>query len=424
MGVPPVAAGPTAPGGFDPVSDAFVRDPGLAFAAARARAPVFYYEPLDAWVLTRSADVEAALPDFETLSQGAFRDAPVPAAFEDRIPIGWFNPSWIALDPPEHTMPRKVAQRGFRRPAIKALEPRIEAIAHELVDAFPATGEVELMEAYCYALTTRTLLALLGMPVSDHEFIRQLATDHVRAFNVVLQPIPADEEAQVWTRYADAWDRFRALVGERRDSAGEDIISVMASARDQDGAPLLATDRIALHCCEIAFAGTDTTANLMANALVFLAAAPDQRARLLADPSLWDVAVDETLRRRPSVAAVPRIATRDVAFSGVTIPAGARVWLALGAAGTDGDRWEEPFAFDLDRPGVGDHVAFGKGRHFCMGAPLARTQARIGLRVLHERLGAVEPVPGHETTFGRVPGAPSRLRMPVTFSGPLVASAP
>ncbi|HVP03426.1 MAG TPA: cytochrome P450 [Solirubrobacteraceae bacterium] len=412
----PAGSASAGPEGFNPVSDAFVRDPGLAFAAARAQAPVFHYAPLDAWVLTRSADIEAALPDFESLCQGAFRDAPVPEAFQDRIPPGWFNPSWIALDPPAHTMPRKVAQRGFRRPRIKALEPQIEAIAHELVDAFAADGEVELMEGFCYALTTRTLLLLLGMPIEDHAFIRQLASDHVRAFNVVLQPIPLDEEPQLWGRYADAWDRFRALVEARRDSAGEDIISVMASARGEDGEPLLATDRIALHCCEIAFAGTDTTANLMANAITFLAAAPEQRVRVLADPALWEVAVEETLRRRPSVSAVPRIATRDVVFAGVTVPRGARVWLALGAAGTDAERWREPLRFDLDRPGVADHVAFGKGRHFCMGAPLARTQARIGLRVLHERLGAVEPVPGYETAFGRVPGAPSRLTMPVTFA--------
>ena len=200
-------------------------------------------------------------------------------------------------------------------------------------------------------MTTRTLLGLFGLGRDYEPLVRQLSHDHVKVFNEVLAPLPEPERTEVWTRYADAWDVLRPIVEERTANPGDDVISTMAAELERD--------RVVLHVCEMAFAGTDTTANLMANAVIFGAD------------------VEETLRRRPSVAAVPRISTRELQIGDVTIPAGARVWLALANASTDTD-----------------HLAFGKGRHFCMGAPLARAQARIGLERLYARLGEITVEPG------------------------------
>jgi cytochrome P450 len=389
---------------FDALSDAFMLDPGAAFAAEPR---VFHYEPIDAWVLTRHADIDAALPNFRDLSQKTFQNVPVPPAFKHRIPDGFFSHSWIALDPPAHTHPRKVAQRGFTRPRIASLEPTIEALADELIDGFADAGSVELMDTYCIALTTRTLLGLFGLSREYEPLVRQLSHDHVKVFNEVLDPLPEPERTEVWTRYADAWDTIRPIVDERASDPGDDVISVMAAELERD--------RVVLHVCEMAFAGTDTTANLMANAVIFLDQHPEQRAAVRANAELWPAVVEETLRRRASVAAVPRIATRELTVGDTTIPAGARVWIGLQGANTDGDHYACPMDFDIARERPGDHLGFGKGRHFCMGAPLARAQARIGLQRIYDRLGDLDVEPGHELDFIRVPGAPSRRSLPVSW---------
>ncbi|HEY7632737.1 MAG TPA: cytochrome P450 [Thermoleophilaceae bacterium] len=409
----------SAPTGFDPKSDDFVRDPVAAFARAREQAPVFYYEPLDMWVITRFADLDHYLADFEALSHKTLASTPVPEDFRDRIPQGFFADSWIALDPPEHTQPRKVAQRGFTRPKMLALEPRIGQIANGLIDSFEREGECDLMDRYCYPLTIRTLCLLFGLDESWEPFMRRLAKTHIKVLNTVIDPMDEPERSEVWGAYADSWDELREVVDNRITGPGEDIISEMATARGPDGEPLMRRDRVVFHCCEIAFAGSDTTANLMANALVFLSADPEQMELVQSDPSLWPAVVDETLRRRPSVAAVPRMATRELEIAGTTIPEGARVWMALAGAGGDDEHYEEPERFDITRARPDDHLSFGKGRHFCMGAPLARAQGRIGLQTLMERLPSLRILPGQELEFINNVGAPSRhtLRAEWTIPG-------
>jgi hypothetical protein len=385
-----------------------VRDPVAAFARAREQAPVFYYGPLDMWVITRFADLDHYLADFEALSHKTLASTPVPPEFRDRIPEGFFADSWIALDPPQHTPPRKVAQRGFTRPKMLALEPRIEALANGLIDTFAGEGECDLMDRYCYALTIRTLCLLFGLDESWEPFMRRLAKAHIKVLNTVIDPMDEPERGEVWGAYADSWDALREVVDERTAHPGEDIISAMGTAQGADGTPLMGRDRVVFHCCEIAFAGSDTTANLMATALVFLSADPEQMDLVQADPSLWQAVVEETLRRRPSVAAVPRMATRELEIAGTTIPAGARVWMALAGAGGDPDHYSEPERFDVRRAKPEDHLSFGKGRHFCMGAPLARAQGRIGLATLIARLPGLRVLPGQELEFINNVGAPSR----------------
>jgi cytochrome P450 len=167
----------------------------------------------------------------------------------------------------------------------------------------------------------------------------------------------------------------------------------MVSATDADGEPVLSTEQAVTHLTELVFAGTDTTANLMASLVRLLDQHPDQLALLREDPSLWPGAIEEGLRVRSAANGIFRITTRDVDVAGVTFPAGSVCWLSIASAGQDAERYDDPSRFDIRRADNATHLSFGKGRHFCMGAPLTRVEAPIGLRVLYERLPDLTVVP-------------------------------
>jgi cytochrome P450 len=230
------------------------------------------------------------------------------------------------------------------------------------------------------------------------------------------EPMPEPMRSEVWERYASAHERLRELADERAENPGEDVISAMAAARDAEGNRVLSRERVALHVCEFAAAGTDTTAQLMGNAVVFLTENEDLLAEAIRDPSLWERVVEETLRRRPSAPFVQRQATRDVEIAGVTIPEGDRVWFSLAGASNDPTHYDTPERYDIHRPDPDDHLAFSKGRHFCLGAPLGRAQGRVGLQVLFERLPGLRAEPDAPLDFADLALLPLRQSLPVRWT--------
>jgi cytochrome P450 len=412
----PETTRPEAPAGFDLVGEASFRDPAGLFARVREDSPVFFYEPIARWIVSRREDVERWITDFATFSNvGNFDPGAVPEAYRHRVAPELLVQGMVSMDPPQHTARRKVAQRGFTRGHMQALRPEIEARAHAIIDGFAADGACDLMNAYALELTTQTICALLDLPEQDESWFRGIRFDSFRVLAAAQEPIPEDEVAAVWDRYAAAHERLREIVEERRDGDGTDVISEMARARDADGAPALSTEWIAMHVTELAAAGTDTTAQLICNAVGFLSADEDQLAEAIAAPELWLSAVEETLRRRPSAPFVSRRATRDVEIAGIVIPEGDWVWFSLASASNDPAHYEEPERFDLHRPDPADHLAFSKGRHACEGSPLARVEAEIGLRVLFERLPGLRTAPDAPLDFAALAMLPLRLSMPVSW---------
>jgi cytochrome P450 len=392
----------SAPAEFDLFSNFYLTDPAAVFQGARENTPVFWYEPIGAWIVTRRADVDAALMDWELWScksNGAFIE--IPAEYSSIVSSELMSEIMISMDPPKHTAARKVAQQGFLKPNIAKLVPEIEARANKILDKLAPAGAAEFMESYCLELTTQTLMALLALPPEDEGFIRQLRDDHFRVLASGREPIPEPERSTVWQRYAAAQLHLRKLVDERRESKESDIISIMASAREPNGSYALSKERIAMHLTEFAAAGTDTTAQAMANGITFLSQHPDQLADALADASLWPKVFEETVRRRPSAPFSSRVATRDTEVAGVKIKQGDFVWLALVSANTDPAGVVDPMAFNIHREVLDEqsHYAFTKGRHTCLGAPLGRLQGTIGLRVAYERLKSLRTKPDQALDF-------------------------
>ncbi|MDA0162133.1 cytochrome P450 [Solirubrobacter ginsenosidimutans] len=352
---------------YDPLSPEQLRDPYPAWAQ---RPPVFYDEQLGLWSVTGYDEVLAVLRDTATFSSAdafALRGFPRPRML-------------VAKDPPEHTQLRKRMQRAFTPRRVTELEPFIVATCHELAEALRA----DLMAEYANALPLRVITKILGFEASEGPELRQWTED----FLVLATPAAGSEDGGDPARIARmraVMARTHALIEARRVDPRDDVISVLA-------APDLDHEDVVTLALELVIAGNDTTANLIAHMVAFLLEDRARWERVRADRSLVPVAVEETLRRRGSSKGLFRRATRDVVVGGAEIAAGDIVHVLFAAANHDPARFPAPRDFDLDRPKQ-DHLAFGRWTHFCLGAPLARLEARVALDVLLDRHPGLRAVP-------------------------------
>ncbi len=393
--------------GFDPLSQEFNRNPDPVLERARREVPVFYHAPLDVWVITRYEDILEATKDYKTFSSRAFRSVPPPPELEGRVPSNLMATAFPNLDPPEHTVSRKTANKWFTLKQVAAQEPVIRELAHELIDDFVVNGRCDLMRQFCYPLSLGVILRMLGLPLEDGPRFRQWTEDMFSLMSpgpadadiALSRPMPEAERQERYGRIAEAWEYYGRVIEERRQHPREDMTSAMVQATDDDGNPALSTDTIIFHMIELTAAGNDTTANLMGNVVQFFDENPEQLEELKRDPSLLENAVEEGLRRRPTSPQMYRITTRDVELGGVTIPARSIVCLSFGSGSNDEGHFPEPLTFDIHRENADEHLAFGHGRHFCLGAPLARLEARLGLEALFERIPTIRVVPGQTLQF-------------------------
>ena len=384
--------------GFDPFAVEYLRDPEAALQQALREVPVFYYEPLKAFVVLRYDDVRRVLTDYETFSADAFQAMPVPERLRDRIPEQFeragrliIGGQILNMDPPRHTRERKTAQRTFTRPRIERTVPRIEEIANELIDGFIADGACDILADFGYALTLAVVGEMLGIPPDMRTGFRAWIGDVFGLMAPIdMEPaavtMPDDELVGAYTRMHDAYATYSRFVAERRANPGEDLASAMLSLTDDDGSPTLSDDEVLAHMVGITAAGTDTTANLIANMVRFFTETPDALSAVREEPSLWERAVEEGLRRSAISPHLFRVAVRDSEVGGVTIPAGHMVCACTASANSDPDKFPDPLRFDPRRSNAQEHLALGVGRHFCLGAPLARPEARAALQLLYRRM--------------------------------------
>ncbi|HWI22036.1 MAG TPA: cytochrome P450 [Baekduia sp.] len=391
---------------WDPFSQAFITNPDPFIAEARERSPVFWYEPLECWFVTGYEDVQRVFTDSTTFSSRALRTVPLPDKFADRLPRAMMNTAFINTDAPQHSRDHKAVAKGLSRSRIAALEPCILEFATELIDSFVADGACDFMQRFAYPLSLRVIVEVLGLPEEDMPNLRQWTEDMFSimsagpadAVDAPTRPMEASEVEERYGRLADAWAYFEGVVEDRRARPTDDFVSLLANSRGDDGDWLMDDDTIKVHLLELVAAGNDTTSNLMGNMLLFFSEHPDQLQLARTDASLWDNAIEESLRRRSSGPHLLRITTDDVELSGVTIPKGSVVVVNTTGANTDPAHFDDPLQFDVRRGNAREHLTFGKGRHFCLGAPLARLEARICMREIYDRLRDLE-VPAQELVY-------------------------
>jgi cytochrome P450 len=298
-------------------------------------------------------------------------------------------------EPPDHTRYRRLVTRVFTVRAVENLRARTEEIANELLDAIDPADEVDLAETYCGLLPVTVIAEVLGVPAAQRRQVLTLGTAAAPSLDMGLQ---WREFRQVDAALA-AFDRWLAEhLDYLRAHPGDNLLSQLVAARE-DGVGLNDLELRATAGLVLA-AGFETTVNLLGNGIALLHDNPDSLATLRDEPELWPNAVEEILRVDPPVLLTGRTCARDTTVAGVAVPEGAVVTTVLAGANHDPAVFEEPERFDVRRANAREHISFSAGRHYCLGAALARMEGEVGLRVLFDRFPKLRLTPGatHRTT--------------------------
>lgn len=365
---------------YDPRRPEVLADPFPTFRELRERAPVVWSSVLGGWVLTRYDDVKLVIADrrFSADRVRPFFAQLAPPRREAYAVLGDSLARWAVFhDPPEHTRLRGLMNKAFTAGAVEHLAPRIERLVAELLAPHLARGQFDLIADFAYPLPASVILEMLGLPRDDLDQIKvwsdELALFVGSAVNTPDKYARATESIQELNAY------FLRAIQAKRQRPGDDLLSGLLSAREKGD--LLNDDELVATCVLLVFAGHETTTNLIGNGLLALLRHPAELARLRHEPELVEAAVEEFLRYDGPAAAAVRVAKEPVELSGVRIEAGQRVFAMLNAANRDPAAFPDPERLDVGRRD-NRHLAFGHGIHFCLGAPLARLEARLAIRAV------------------------------------------
>ncbi|MEU6410236.1 cytochrome P450 [Microbispora sp. NPDC046933] len=374
--------GPGCPVRLDPTGSD-IHAEGARLRRAGPVTPVELPGGVVAWAVTHHAALRDVLAG-SSVSKDPRRHWP--AFIEGRITPEWPLYLWVAVTNmftahgPEHQRLRRLISPAFTTRRTQAMRPRVEQITRELLDRLAGTAPgqpVDLREEFAYQLPMRVIGHLFGLP-DDHRDDLRRVVDSV--FNTT-----ADTD-EVLATQRDAHAILTALVAAKRDDPGDDMTSDLIAARDEDGSRLSEAELVDTLLLMVS-AGHETTVNLIDNAVTSLLTHPEQHALTLRGGVSWDDVIEETLRWQSPVAHVPlRYAVEDITVGDVTIRKGEPILASYAAAGRDpAQHGPDADRFDITRPGRRDHLAFGHGAHYCLGAPLARLEAGIALPALFGR---------------------------------------
>ncbi|MBF4163475.1 cytochrome P450 [Nocardioides acrostichi] len=302
-------------------------------------------------------------------------------------------PSLLVTEPPSHTRYRKLVTRVFTVRAVERLRERTAQIGAGLLDDLAERAErgevVDLVAEYCALLPVTVIAEVLGVPPEDRQRVLDFGTAAAPSLDLGLS---FGELRSVERALDDFRGWLIAHLERLREQPGEDLMSQLVAVQDEEGglnqAELLATAGLVLA------AGFETTVNLLGNGIVLLREHPEQLERLRAEPDLMPNAVDEILRFDPPVLLTGRVAVRDTDVAGRRIRCGSIVTTLLAGANRDPEVFANPHAFDVARENARDHVSFSAGRHYCLGAALARMEGEVGLRALFDRYPDLVLLPG------------------------------
>jgi cytochrome P450 len=395
---------------YEPLAPAVQTDPYPYYAALRHDSPVCFVESLQAFAVSRHADVRRVMHDNATFSSEAMaalvsRPTEYAADAELLTPdeAGSFPVSIIGTDGDTHTRLRLIVNRGFTPKRIARLEDRVRSIARAFVTDLVAREVGDLQAGLAVPLPTIVIAEMLGVATEQRDEFRRWSEDMVRG---VFEPLGPSEQAEVARSGEQMGDWLDAVIAARAGRSGDDLISVLLRAEAEGGA--LTHDELRVFVFTLLVAGSITTAYLIGTNALLLAGRPALFRSVRGDRSRIPAIVEESLRHDAPVQMMFRTATADVEIAGTTIPRGATVAALLGSANRDELVFADPDRFDPARD-ASEHVAFGHGVHFCLGAALARLEARVVLEELVACAPRLEPAGPAQRVASLVFRGPTRL---------------
>ena len=411
------ATAPPPPCEIDALDPRFYDDPWEAYRWLRRHSPVHWDATNQLWLISKHEDVCTISRDQERYSaaQGVRPKVAAPMSI-------------IAMDDPEHTRQRRLINRGFTPAKVRALTDHIRDLSNEIIDQVAHRGELDFVEDFAIHVPLIVIAELMGLDPAQRDRLYKWS-DAMMAGDGHDEP-----DDPVLHAAAEAFGEYAAMCTElieaRRagDASHDDLISVLTRAFDEGvlergGAPssvetpagALTDDELLMFLVLIVVAGNETTRNALTGGLLALSRFPEQKQRLLEDPSLWDTAVDELIRFVSPVLSFSRTVTEDHTLRGVELKAGDRVFLLYQSANRDEDVFEAPDELRLDRD-PNPHVAFGIGTHYCLGANLARAEVRVVFEELFKRLSDIHVPDGVTPRRGASSLVLSLEHLPAVFT--------
>jgi cytochrome P450 len=369
------------------------------YARMRSEEPVAWLDPPGLWAVFRYDDVRTVLSTPALFS----------SAYGHLLPGGKRERNLVFMDPPEHTRLRALISRAFTPQAVARLEPRIREITGALLDRVIDGGSMDVIRDLGIPLPVTVIAEMLGVPAEDQADFKRWSDAIIRALDTSLAAGRSTDEAQAGR---DMEDYLRRFVADRRRAPREDLISALTQA-EIDGERLDEDDIVSLARL-LLVAGNETTTHLVGNAVLSLLAHPGEAERVRESPELWPSAVEEVLRHRSPIQSMFRLIAEDTELHGRALRKGQRIIAYIGAANRDEAVFPDPDRFDVGRA-PNPHLGFGMGAHYCLGAPLARLEARVALSMLLSRVRDIERV--DDGPLPLVPGlvAHGVAELPVRF---------
>jgi cytochrome P450 len=373
-------------------SPQFFSNPYCFYCRLRREDPVHWSDAWGCWVLTRYDDVLTSMrdPRLSNSMRAIIYINQLPQIEQDRLrPLNRHIAGWMAFqDPPNHTRLRSLVNKASIWRSIESMQSRIQAIVNDLLKTLQQTGRMDVIRDFAYPLPAIVIADLLGVPRADRDQFKKWSDDVVAFLGTGRAVSSAAEQAQ--RSLLELAKYFYDLITARRQRPTDDLLSWLVAAEEQGTS--LSKEELITMCTSLLIAGHETTTNMIGNGVLALLRNRDQLQRLVNDPALVELAVEELLRYDAPVQRNWRAAKEDIEIRGRRINKGQLVLQMLGAANRDPEQFIDPDRLDLGRQ-PNQHVSFGYGIHYCLGAPLARLEGRIAFSSLVRFLPSLQ----HET---------------------------
>ncbi|MEE9416393.1 MAG: cytochrome P450 [Acidimicrobiales bacterium] len=407
--VPPPPSGCPVDASFSTFSDAYMADPYRELASRRTETPVFYSEKLGLVVLTTMEHISQVFLSPDTFSPENVQDPvfPLDPAAQEVLSAPDFNPMAVMSNrlEPDHGRIRQYTKGGFSNRRMKVLEPYIRRRAHELIDDIMAAGSsADFVPTFAAPLPGDTIFRFIGFPEADDDQLRSWCGERL-AFSWG-KPTP-DQQIDIAEKMLSYWRYCREFTARKHDDLTDDFASELLA--DHDANPDdLSYREVESIIYGLSFAGHEPVTLLLGNILLCLLQRREEWNAICADPSLIPSAIEEVIRYESPQIGWRRIAVEDTSVGGVDIPKGTRIFMSLGSANHQPSEFDNPTEFDMFRVNSRNNISFGKGNHYCLGAKMARFEARVALEVITQRLPSLRLA--DEQHLDRIPN--------VSFRGP------